>query len=87
MINDAAVYLHGVPHEIGDVIDRTMCAYTRYFPNLPCILHTCDNRREDKYKERRGFKHRQIVRYKKVIHDQVMDHKNRKKRRESHKFP
>ena len=52
VINDAAKYLHGVPHEIGDVIDRTMCAYTEYFPKLPCILCNCDNCGEDKYKER-----------------------------------
>ena len=52
VINDAAKYLHGVPHEIGDVIDRTMCAYMGYFPKLPCILRTCDNCGEDKYQER-----------------------------------
>ena len=52
VINDAAKYLHGVLHEIGDVIDRTMCAYMGYFPKLPCILCTCDNCGEDKYKER-----------------------------------
>ena len=52
MINDAAKYLHGVPHEIGDVIDRTMRAYMGYFPKLPCILCTCDICGEDKYKER-----------------------------------
>ena len=38
VINDAAKYFHGVPHETGDVIDRTMCAYVGYFPKLPCIL-------------------------------------------------
>ena len=48
MINDAAKYLH----EIGGVIDRTMCAYVGYFPKLPCILRTCDNCGEDKYQER-----------------------------------
>ena len=28
VIDEAAKYLHGVPHDIKDVIDRTMCAYT-----------------------------------------------------------
>ena len=52
VINDAAKYLCDVPHEIGDVIDRAMCAYMEYSPKLPCILHTCDNCGEDKYQER-----------------------------------
>ena len=61
--NEAAKYLRGMPHEIGDVIDRTMCAYRGYFPKLPCILHTCDNCGEDKYQERLfRFEQRQIVR-------------------------
>ena len=43
VINEAAKYLHGVPHDIGDVIDRIMCEYMGYFPKLSCILHTCEN--------------------------------------------
>ena len=49
MINEAAKLLRGVPHDIGDVIDRTMCHYTGYFPKLPCILCTCDTCSEAKY--------------------------------------
>ena len=49
VINEAAKFLRGVPHDIGDVIDRTMCHYTGYFPKLPCILCTCDNCGESKY--------------------------------------
>ena len=41
-----------MPHEIGDVIDGTLCAYMGYFLKLPCISCTCDNCGEDKYKER-----------------------------------
>ena len=52
MIDDAAKYLRGVPYDIGDVIDRTMCAYTGYFPKLPCILRTCDNCCEAKYQDK-----------------------------------
>ena len=39
-------------HDIGDVIDRTMCHYTGYFPKLPCILHTCDNCGEAKFQNK-----------------------------------
>ena len=52
VINEAAKYLHGVPQDIGDVLDRTMCAYTGYFPKLACILHTCDNCGEAKYRNK-----------------------------------
>ena len=43
VINEAAKYLCGVPHDIGSVIDRTMCHYVGYFPKLPFILRTCDH--------------------------------------------
>ena len=52
VIDEAAKYLHGVPHDIDNVIDRTMCAYVEYFPKLPCILGTCDNCGEAKYQEK-----------------------------------
>ena len=49
VINEAAKYLRGVPHDIGDVIDRTMCDYTGYFLKLSCILCTCDDCGEAKF--------------------------------------
>ena len=41
-----------MPHDIGNVIDRTMCHYMGYFPKLPCILHTCDNCGEAKFQNK-----------------------------------
>ena len=49
--NEAAKYLHGVPHNIEDCIDKTMCSYTGYFPNIDCILRTCHNCGEEKFKD------------------------------------
>ena len=34
----ASKYMHNIPHNIGDCIDRSLCTYTGYFPNLQCIL-------------------------------------------------
>ena len=31
--------MSGIPSDIGDCIDCSLCAYTGYFPNLLCILH------------------------------------------------
>ena len=39
-----------IPHNIGDCIDRSLCTYTGYFPNLQCILRKCDNCGIEKYK-------------------------------------
>ena len=50
--NEAAKYLHGVPHNIGDSTDKTMCSYTGYFPNIDCILRTCHNCGREKFKDR-----------------------------------
>ena len=41
-----------MPHDIGDVIDRTMCDYTGYFPKLSCILHTCDDCGKAKFQKK-----------------------------------
>ena len=66
VINEVAKYLHGVPHDIGNVIDRTMCPYVGYFPKLPCILCMCDNCGEAKFQKiTYGSKQKQIVRYRK----------------------
>ena len=50
--NEAAKYLLSVPHDIGDVIDRTMCHYIGYFSKLPCILHTCDHCGQAKFQNK-----------------------------------
>ena len=32
----------GVPIDVGDAIDKSLCQYTGYFPKVDCILHTCN---------------------------------------------
>ena len=46
----ASKYMHNIPHNIGDCIDRSLCTYTGYFLNLQCILQKCDNCGIEKYK-------------------------------------
>ena len=79
VINEAAKYLHGVPHDIDNVIDRTMCPYTGYFSKLPCIFHMCDHCGEAKFQNKLVDLNKQIVRYKKEIHGEVLDHKTERK--------
>ena len=38
IVQEASKYMSGIPSDIGDCIHRSLCAYTGYFPNLPCIL-------------------------------------------------
>ena len=33
--------MSGVPRDVGDAIDKSLCEYSGYFPKLSCILHTC----------------------------------------------
>ena len=41
VLNEASKFLSGVPRDVGDAIDKSLCEYSGYFPNLSCILHTC----------------------------------------------
>ena len=50
--NEAAKYLYGVPHNIGDCIDQSMCSYTGYFPKIQCILRTCNDCGVNKFKDK-----------------------------------
>ena len=43
--------MHNIPSDIGDCIDRSLCAYTGYFPKLPCILHICKECGTEKFKD------------------------------------
>ena len=40
-LNEASKFLSGVPRDVGDAIDKSLCEYSGYFPNLSCILCTC----------------------------------------------
>ena len=34
-------YMNGVPREVGDCVDSSLCAYEGFFPHISCILCTC----------------------------------------------
>ena len=43
--------MHDIPSEIGNCIDCSLCAYTGYFPKLPCILCMCKECGIQKFKD------------------------------------
>ena len=43
--------MKGIPADIGDAIDNSLCDYSGYFPDITCVLHTCKKCGTDKYKE------------------------------------
>ena len=42
--------MKGIPSDVGDAIDNSLCDYEGYFPNITCVLHTCEKCGTDKYK-------------------------------------
>ena len=42
--------MKGIPSEVGHAIDNSLCDYEGYFPNIMCVLHTCEKCGTDKYK-------------------------------------
>ena len=40
-MEQACKYLQGIPRNIDDCIDSSMCPYEKYFPKLKCALHEC----------------------------------------------
>ena len=55
IVHEASKYMSGIPSDIGDCIDRSLFAYTGYFPKLPCILHKCKECGTQKFKNSRIF--------------------------------
>ena len=41
IIEQASKYMLNIPRDVGGCVDRTLCTYNDYFPQLPCILRTC----------------------------------------------
>ena len=42
--------MRGIPSEVGDAINKSLCEYEGYFPDITCVLHTCEKCGTDKYK-------------------------------------
>ena len=51
ILQDASKYMKGIPADLGDVIDKSLCAYDGFFPNIMCILCTCQYCGTAKYKQ------------------------------------
>ena len=43
IIEQASKYLSNIPKDVGGCVDRTLCTYSGYFPQLTCILCKCKN--------------------------------------------
>ena len=43
IIEQASKYMANIPKDLSGCVDRTLCSYTGYFPQLNCILHKCKN--------------------------------------------
>ena len=50
ILNEASKYLSGIPNDVGEAIDRSLCEYSGYFPKVGCILHTCKTCSTDVFK-------------------------------------
>ena len=50
ILNDASKYLPGIPSDVGEAMDRSLCEYSGYFPKVSCILHTCKTCSTDVFK-------------------------------------
>ena len=50
ILNEASKYLSGIPSDVGEAIDRSLCECSGYFPKVGCILHTCETCSTDVFK-------------------------------------
>ena len=42
-ISQASKYMANIPRDLGGCVDRTLCDYHWYFPNLKCVIRKCKN--------------------------------------------
>ena len=49
--NQSSKYLNGTNKDLNEAVDSTLCKYTGRFPNIGCILRTCDECGTQKLKE------------------------------------
>ena len=45
-------YMQGVPRDVGDCVDASLCHYDGFFPQLTCILHTCEHCGVERFKQK-----------------------------------
>ena len=45
-------YMQGVPRDVRDCVDTSLCHYDGFFPQIPCILCTCEHCRVGRFKQK-----------------------------------
>ena len=50
-MDQASKYLNGVPRNVDNCIDSSLCEYDSYFPKLDCVLRNCDECGTEKLQE------------------------------------
>ena len=51
VMDQASKYLNGVPRNVDNCIDSSLCEYNSYFPKLDCVLRNCDECGTEKLQE------------------------------------
>ena len=51
ILHEASMHLKGIPRDVGDCIDRSLCGYSNFFPKISCILRTCNECGTEFYKD------------------------------------
>ena len=51
VLDQASKYLNGVPRNVDNCIDSSLCEYDSYFPKLDCVLRNCDECGTEKLQE------------------------------------
>ena len=46
------IHRRGVPRDVGDYVDASLCHYDGFFLQLTCILHTCGHCGVDRFKQK-----------------------------------
>ena len=41
-MTEISKYMRGVPRDVRHCVDASLCPYDGFFPQLTCILHTCE---------------------------------------------
>ena len=43
VIDEISTYMTGIPKDITEGVESSLCCYCSFFPSIACILHNCDD--------------------------------------------
>ena len=52
ILEQISKYMQGVPRDVGDCVDTSLCHFDGFFPQLTCILCTCEHCGVDRLKQK-----------------------------------